>query len=121
MFLNDGIKPAHKLLSVCAIVHAQINNVSDQFRYSAGLSSTLSSMKTCTRTCNPIAVQAKRREEAITLQGEAGDIASNGQYWQYWQAVEIKHGSEKDPIWAYTDLFMWRLLFAITVEGGPRK
>jgi hypothetical protein len=63
----------------------------------------------CTRTCNPIAVQAKRREVAITLKGEAGDIAPKGQYWQYWQAVELKHVSEKDPIRAYADMFMWRL------------
>jgi hypothetical protein len=115
MFLNDGIEPAHKLQSVCAIAHAQINIVSDKFCCSGGLSSTLSSMKTCARTCNPIAVQAKHREEAITLQGEAGDIASKGQYWQYWQAVELKHGSEKDPICAYADLFMWSLPHVLSI------
>ncbi len=48
--------------------------------------------------------QAKRREVVITLRWAAEDIISEGQYWQ---AVELEHGLERELFCAYVDLLMW--------------
>jgi hypothetical protein len=47
--------------------------------------------------------RAKSKEGGITLRGATGDIVLEGQYGQ---TVELKHGSEKDPIRAYINLLL---------------
>jgi hypothetical protein len=58
-------------------------------------------------------VETRCKERAITLYRATWDIVLEGKWWRdnIGRAVELKHGSEIDPIHAHANLLTWFKLY----------